>query len=218
MPGRAPKNPLAVWLAFAVLYALAGAVALSLEPPAKGWAVLACSIAGCVGLVIVCRLTGSARGALIAGMVIPISVFQVLPDWFLVEGLGTLRFDQLGGPRIDDALPLAMAGLWALPLFVVCIVARDRLWAGAAAGLAVFAATEIAAPTVGIWEPVGASTVLGAAIYVLPAEAALGAATVYAVRVAGKLSLAQRLLPALAVSILYTGALAISWLLVDGAG
>jgi hypothetical protein len=53
---------------------------------------------------------------------------------------------------------------------------------------------------------------------VLPAEAALGAAAVYAVRVAGKAGWGTKITAAASVSIFYSGALALSALLIDNLG
>jgi len=201
-----------------VAYALVAALALTLDPPAKGWAVLACSIGGCVALIVVARAAGRPDWLAALGVLIPISIFQVLPDWFLADGLGTLTFPDTGAVRIGDAIPLAMAGMWAIPLFVVYLAARGSAARGAVAALVLFALTELAAPAVDLWGPAGGVTeALGVAVYVLPAEAALGAATVVAVRETAGRSPGVRIVAAAAVSTLYTGALALSWFLIDHA-
>lgn len=202
-------------IACAIAYALAGAAALALEPQAKGWAVLAVSIAGAVGVCVLAAATNRRDWLTALGVVVPISLFQVLPDWFLATELGSIVFEDNGGIRIDDAIPLAMATMWVLPLFVVVLIARDNLLRGAIASALLFLATELFAPVAGLWEPAGgAQEIAGVAIYVIPAEALLGAATVYAVRVAGDGSLAARVLVGACVSIFYTGALATSWLII----
>lgn len=198
-------------------YAIAGAIALSLEPPAKGWAVLACAAGGCAGLVVLARVLHRDLWLAAAIFAITVSVFQVLPDWVLVEGLGTLEFAAIGGPFIGDALPLAMAGLWAVPLFAVIVLADGSAGRGALWALAIFGATELAAPTMGIWQPTaGLTSFFDAAVYVLPAEAALGAAVVYAFKQVRHSGVGARTAAALAVSVFYTGALAVSWLLIEG--
>ena len=50
--------------------------------------------------------------------VLPLSIFQILPDWFLSAQLGALVFPVDGSPMIGD-VPLYMAGLWVIPLFVI---------------------------------------------------------------------------------------------------
>jgi hypothetical protein len=200
----------------ALAYALAGAVALSLDAPAKGWAVLICSFGGVIGVCLLAKATGRTQWLAILSVLVPLSIFQVFPDWMLVQVVGSISFLDNGGIRVAGAIPLAMAGLWVLPLLIVVLVARDSLWRGALASTVVFAVTEIAAPHIGVWEPAGGvHEILGIAIYVLPAEAALGAAAVYAVRVAAQAGWLTKLTAAAAVSIFYAGALTISALLID---
>ena len=139
----------------------------------------------------------------------PLSVCQVLPDYFLVTESGTLRFPDTGGPRIDDAVPLAMAGMWVIPLYAVLVLARDNALAGALLALSIFGLSELVAPALDLWAPVGGvREVAGVALYVLPAEALLGAATVVAWR--------DHPTPwaAPAVSLFYLGALVASLVLI----
>lgn len=203
----------------AALYAAAGAIAVSLEAPAKGWAILLCSVGGVIGVCVLAKQTGRADWLAALSVLVPVSIFQVFPDWMLAKVIGSIVFPDNGALRIDAVIPLAMAGLWVLPLLIVVLVARDSLWRGALVSTIVFAATEIAAPHLGVWEPsAGLHEVLGVAIYVLPAEAALGAAAVYAVRVAGDAGWGTKITAAASVSVFYTGALALSALLIDNVG
>jgi hypothetical protein len=200
----------------AALYGLAGAIAISLDAPAKGWAILFCSIGGVIGVCLLAKKTERTEWLAALSVLVPLSIFQVLPDWMLAKMIGSITFPDNGGLRIDGVIPLAMAGLWVLPLLVVVVIARDSLLRGALVSTIVFAVTEVAAPHLGIWEPAGGvNEVLGIAVYVLPAEAALGAATVYAVGVAGDAGWGTKIAAAAAVSIFYSGALAISALLID---
>lgn len=200
----------------AALYGLAGAIAISLDAPAKGWAILFCSVGGVIGVCLLAKKTGRTEWLSALSVLVPLSIFQVLPDWMLAKMIGSITFPDNGGLRIDGVIPLAMAGLWVLPLLVVVLIARDSLWRGALVSTIVFAVTEVAAPHLGIWEPAGGvSEVLGIAVYVLPAEAALGAATVYAVRVARDAGWGTKITAAAAVSVFYSGALALSALFID---
>jgi hypothetical protein len=202
----------------ALAYATATLIALLLPSPTKGWAVLAVSIGGCAGLVVLARVLDRPAWSAALGVLIPISIFQIVPDWFLADALGTLRFPDTGGIRVGDVIPLAMCGMWALPLFLVVLIARDNVARGALAAFVLFLGTELAAPTAALWEPAGDVTKLaGVALYVLPAEAVLGAATVLAVRATRDRPLGERLLAAAAVSTLYTGALALCWFFIDHA-
>lgn len=221
----------------AVFFACAGAIAL-LDPPAKGWAVLALVVGYNVGLPLIARTVGRDDWFALWRFLLPLSVFQVLPDWVLAAEIGTLSFPAIGGPRLDDAITLAMAGMWVPPLFIVLALARwwaARDAAGAPTGLTgsapagaalaaalafvVFLGSELFAPLLELWEPVGDTVqVAGVALYVLPAEAALGWAAATAFALAGAAAWPRRILAALAVSTFYTGALVLAHFLIDVAG
>ena len=80
----------------------------------------------------------------------------------------------------------------------------------------VFTGSELAAPLLGTWEPTDAARQLaGVALYVPPAEAVLGAATLVAWRWARGRSHGEQVGVALAVSTVYAGALVVAHLLVD---
>ena len=197
----------------------AGALALSLPVPAQGWAVLAVVAAYAVGLPLVCRAVGRPEWAALAVFLVPVSLFQVLPDWVLADLLGTLVFPDRGGPRIDDVIPVAMALMWVAPLFVAIVVAGLRPARAALTSVLVFAGAELLAPFVGLWEPSGDTVrVLGVALYVLPAEAALGWAATVAFLAARGRPAGARIAIALAVSTFYLGALVLSHFVIDVAG
>jgi len=202
----------------AAFFAGSAVVAL-LDAPAKGWFVLALAIIYNVALPLVARAVGRDDWYRLWLFLLPLSIFQVLPDWVLSELIGTLRFPDIGGPRLDDAITLAMAGMWAPPLFVAVSLARGRASVAALIALGVFTVTELLAPTIGIWEPTGKATELaGIALYVLPAEAALGWATATAYAAAGERRAGERVLAALAVATFYLGALTLAYFLLDVAG
>lgn len=196
-----------------------GAVALSLAPPAQGWGVLGCVAAYVVALLWVCRATGHPELASLAGFLVLVSACQVLPDWVLADLLGTLRFPDRGGPRVDDVIPLAMAGMWVAPLFAALALSGGRPERAALLSGLVFLGSELLAPSLGLWEPAGDThRLLGVAVYVVPAEVALGwaAATAFA-RVRHR-SLPTRAAAALAVSTFYLGALVLAHFVLDVAG
>jgi hypothetical protein len=198
---------------------VAGAISLSLDRPAQGWGVLATVVAYVVGLQLAARRSGRPDLAALAAFLVPVSVFQVLPDWVLSGLVGTLRFPDTGGLRIDDVIPVAMAGMWVAPLFVAVALAGGRPARAAVLAAVVFLGSEIAAPMLGLWEPTGDTTRWGGvAIYVVPAEAALGWATAVAFRATRSSSVPARVAAALAVSTFYLGALVLSHFLIDVAG
>lgn len=196
----------------------AGLVTL-LGAPAKGWAVLALVVAYNVALPLIALRVGRRDWFELWRFLLPVSIFQLLPDWLLVDLVGTLSFPDVGGPRVDDAIALAMGGMWVVPLFVALVLARGRAGVAAALALAIFLGAELLAPALELWEPTGDTTrVAGVALYVLPAEAALGWAAATAYALAGRAPLPQRVGAAFAVATFYTGALVLAHFLIDVAG
>jgi len=152
-----------------------------------------------------------------------LSVFQVIPDAVLAEGLGTLVFPPDGFPDIGPVTGF-MAGLWTIPIVLIVMAAdtADRrrgtragwLTAVVVAAL-VFASAEAVLPPLGIWEPVGVTTIGHVAWYVVPPELLLGAAAWWGLQVT-RVRPPWVVVPVAAgVSLLYTGALAASWLLIE---
>lgn len=196
-----------------------GAVALSLDPPAQGWGVLVCVVAYVVALLAVCRAGGHTDLLALAGFLALVSVFQVLPDWVLADLVGTLNFPDRGGPRVDDVIPLAMAAMWVAPLFVAIALSGGRPGRAALLAGLIFAGTELLAPTLGLWEPTGdTERLLGVAVYVVPAEVALGWAAAFAFAQVRHRALPARAGAALAVSTFYLGALLLAHFVIDVAG
>jgi hypothetical protein len=182
-----------------------------------------------------------------------LSVFQVVPDWFLDRGLGTLYFPADGALRIGGSVSIYMAGMWAIPvtwILAAChapplasaaAAAAARLSAAGAGGggggaeptavellraavgaLAVFGAAEELTLPLQLWHPTPkVRRLLGhTAVYVLPAEMALGAAALWAYRTSGGegSSVARRTAAAACVSVFYTGALSVSFLCIEAQG
>ncbi len=218
-PTRAvPRDVLAIALVHLGLL-LGGAVAVLLPAPAQGWAVLACVVGYNVALPLTARRVGRADWAALWAFLLPVSVFQVLPDWVLADLVGTLAFPDVGGPRVDDVIPVAMAGMWVAPLFAALALGGGRPGRTALLCAAIFLGSELLAPVVDLWEPTGDTTrALGVALYVVPAEAALGWAAAVAFGLVRGHSAGTRIGAALAVSTFYLGALVLAHFLIDVAG
>jgi len=172
-----------------------------------------------MALLWACRSTGHRDLFALAGFLVLVSIFQVLPDWVLADLVGTLSFPDNGGLRVDDVIPLAMAAMWVAPLFAAVALSGGRpAHAALLAGL-IFLGTELLAPTLGLWEPTGDTHRLwGVAVYVIPAEMALGWATATAFAQVRHSPLSARIGAALAVSTFYLGALVLAHFLIDVAG
>jgi hypothetical protein len=206
-------------VAFHAAFFTGTAIVALLDAPAKGWAVLGLVIAYNIGLPLIARAVGRRDWLALWAFLLPVSVFQVLPDWLLADLVGTLRFPAIGGPRLDGAITLAMAGMWVPPLFLAMVLSRGRAGAAAALALVAFCGSELLAPVLELWKPAGDThQVAGVAVYVLPAEAALGWATATAFALTRTGGTAARVGAALAVSTFYTGALVLAHFLIDVAG
>ncbi|MDO9408401.1 hypothetical protein [Patulibacter sp.] len=217
-PWPLPRDLRAIALVHAALLVF-GAVAILLPAPAQGWAVLACVVGYNVALPLVARSVGRADWVAMWAFLLPVSIFQVLPDWILADLVGTLAFPDVGGPRVDDVIPVAMGGMWVAPLFAALALGGGRPGRTAALAAGIFLGTELLAPVVDLWEPTGDTTrVLGVAIYVIPAEAALGWAAAVGLGLVRDRPAAVRVGAALAVSTFYLGALVIAHFLIDIAG
>jgi hypothetical protein len=216
LSSRAPRHGLWPLLAVHAGLFAGGAVALSLDPPAQGWGVLAVVAAYVVALLLTTRATGQADLHALAGFLVLVSLFQVLPDWVLADVVGTLAFPDRGGPRFDDVIPLAMMLMWVAPLFIALSLSGGSAARAALLAGLVFAGAEVLAPTLGLWEPVGDTTrLLGVAVYVVPAEVALGWAAATAFALVRHRPLAVRAGAALAVSTFYLGALVLAHFVID---
>ena len=163
-----------------------------------------------------------------------LSVLMVVPDWFLVDVLGSLIFPNDGAYMIGGSVSIYMAGMWSIPLMwiLACFPLNHgakselqptffELCGAASVALVVFAAAEQLTVPLGLWvkDDKVKFTAGHVALYVLPAEAALGAAALHAHRntalVPGWTGSIRRLLAAAVVAVFYTGALAISYLLIE---
>lgn len=197
----------------------AGGVALALDPPAQGWGVFLAVAGYVVALLVIARAVGRSDLAALAGFLAFVSVFQVLPDWVLADLVGTLAFPDTGGPRVDDVIPLAMAGMWVAPLFAAVVLAGGRPGRAALLAALIFAGAEVLAPVLDLWEPTGdTSRIAGVAVYVVPAEAALGWATATAFAAVRERRWPVQAAAALAVSTFYLGALVVALFVIDVAG
>jgi len=151
------------------------------------------------------------------------SVMMILPDWFLVDGLRTLRFAADGFPDVGPVSGY-MALMWA-PAFVMLVQAataaagsRDQTLGDVSAivgALVVFGLAEYSLTRIPLWLPLGVRTWNGIATYVLLAEAVLGLVVWRAwCRIDGAGPVVA--VPAGAtVMLTYLGLLGVSWVVVE---
>lgn len=207
-------------LGFHVLITAAlAAVLTQLAAPQLGMGLLALTVA--YNLLLPLLLWRLGQGELLGlwSFLLPLSLFQVMPDWVLAQQLGILVFPDLGAARIGGMVPAYMAGMWVAPLFLsLWLGARSGRWGtevAALAALVLFAASEWLARPYGLWHSQGVSTIHGVARYVLIPEMLLGGAAYVAWRFTSGRPL-RALFAAACVSTFYTGALVISYFLTEG--
>ncbi len=218
-PGSSASDRAALLLTAA--WTLATAALLAAPAGPLGMRILAAVVLWHVAVVSVGVWRRDAAWRSAYALVAPMSVLLVLPDEFLAVGLRTIAFPDTGAPFVGQ-IPVFMAGTWAIPLSAIVLAGRAAerrggpVWgvaAGAALGLAVFAASEALSGVLPIWTPVGVPMWGPVAAYVLPAEALLAAATVWADHYARGRSVLARLGVGAGVVLAYAGALAAGWLL-----
>jgi hypothetical protein len=186
-----------------------------LGPPQLGQALVAAVVLYNVLLFLGAWLRSHHELQSAFAFVLLLSFCLVVPDALLVQRLGTLGFAELGAPRFGP-VPVYMAGLWVAPLLLVLWAADLALRAGVlaaaltalAVSLALFAAAEWAAAHVlTLWHPRQVDTWRGIALYVLPAEAALGLVAWLVYTQAHFRTIFMKAFGAAAVALFYAGAL-----------
>lgn len=114
--------------------------------------------------------------------VIIISIFQVMPDWFLSAQLGILVFPEDGFIKIGE-VSAYMAGLWAIPLFMIIFIGRSiqkrfslraALCSVAVSSLIIFAVSEETMWMIPSWQALNVTTIGHVAVYLLIPEMILG--------------------------------------------
>lgn len=210
-----------VLLIHSVFAGLAAAVMLSPIGPSPGVRVLGLVVVYNAGLIALGMLWRHSRWLDILAFAIPLSMLQVFPDWFLSARAGTLMFPGDESPRIGT-VPVFMAGLWTLPVFLSVFIAvrtrkrwpaLSRMMASLLGGFfafAIYAASEVVLTRIPLWTAQNTTVVFGAALYVLPAELILGVFTVHAYFLCETQPWLLRWFYAATTTLVYTGALAVS--------
>ena len=216
-------NSLRDALVFHAGFAAVCAVGLWLPAPALGWRLLALVALYNAALPLAARARGHPGWVRLWAFLVPVSAGLVVPDLFLADVLGSLDFPDTGGPRLGP-VPLAMAGMWTVPLWVALFLAdrqrgglaRRAAWASAV-GAVVLVASEATLWAVPIWRAVGVVALGPVAVYVVGPLALLGGVAYVAFALTRRGPAWARLAAAAVVPLVYLGALAASYLLVERA-
>ncbi len=209
-------------LAFHAAFAVVAGLALLLPAPALGWRLLALVVGYNVALPVAGRVRRHREWIALWAFLVPLSAFQVVPDAVLADVFGSLDFPHTGGPRLGPT-PLAMAGMWTIPLWVAVFAAerlsrgstaRGAAWAAVVTGL-VMVGAEATLWAVPIWQAVGVRAVGPVALYVVLPEVLLGAVAYLAYQQTRRRSVGVRIAAAALVSLVYLGALAASYWMIE---
>lgn len=206
----------------AFLFVASAALLAPVDALDLGLRILALVMLYNVSLPLVARWRGHDAWLRIWAFVLPISILQIVPDWFLADVVGSLEFP-VSGPISIGAVPLYMALMWSIPLFLIVLSGERALKRGAGrgyvvaivVGLVLFAGAERLLPMLEIWVPVDVKLALGVAVYILPAEAVLSGVTFAGWRYARDRGAMAQLLVAFIVMFTYLGAASTFYLLVE---
>ncbi len=177
-------------------------------------------------LPLTARFRGHGDWTAMWKVVFPISLLQILPDWFLSAVLGVLVFPADDGVFHIGTVSGYMAGLWAIPLFLIVFTGemvrrKKTLGAGyiaaAITGLLIFGISEQFSPLLNSWYAKDVRMMGHIALYVLAPEVLLSMACFYVYVEFRSSPLSSVLIAAPAVAVFYTGALAISFLFFERA-
>jgi len=154
---------------------------------------------------------------------VPLSLLQIFPDWFLASQLGVIIFPDTGSVRVGE-IPLYMGGLWTIPLFVIVFAGRriETRYTRTCALLVVcllsallFVGSEAILWRIPIWHAIGVTMVFHVAVYLVIPEILLGLSTFLAFDAVYTRSLRYRLAAAFTVMIIYLGNLSFFYFLIE---
>jgi hypothetical protein len=196
-------------------FALLCGITLLLAGNQPGPAILALTVLYNTALPAACLLAGDRDSLAAWRFLLPLSVFMVLPDAFLAAHLRVLVFPDTGAPFVGP-VPLFMAGLWVIPLFIV-LKAGERWGAGGAAllSLVIFTLAEATLWAVPVWHARDVALLGHVAVYLLVPETVLGVSAWLAWRKTRDAGPAAQILAAAVVMVFYLGNCALWWFLLE---
>ena len=153
-----------------------------------------------------------------------LSLFMVFPDRFLAEVLGVLVFPE-DGCFTFGVVSGYMAGLWAIPLFLIIFTAgvleergrpRCAPWAAACIALAIFGTSEETLWLIGSWYARDVLMIDHAAVYILIPEMILGFTAFLMYRQVRRRPWWHALGGAFLTMLVYLGAAVLFYLMIEG--
>ncbi|MHA1903794.1 MAG: DUF6989 domain-containing protein [Candidatus Thorarchaeota archaeon] len=206
-----------------IIFAIIAVIALLPSNSPIGARVLIAVIAYNVIIPIAAVRRGHKRWLEIWIFVLPISILQIFPDWYLALQLEVLSFPVDGFPMIGN-VPIYMAGLWAIPLFIILYVGlevderRTRLAAYGAVVAVCLTFFLLAEETLWIlpsWSAQNVAMIDHIAIYIIVPEVILGLSTFASFLIVRDKAIWEKLVWAFLVMILYLGAANLSYFIIE---
>ncbi|TGJ98559.1 hypothetical protein EHQ53_02230 [Leptospira langatensis] len=218
------KHSILFHLAFAILCIIVLALPI---PASSGWRLFFLVLVYNISLPIIAQVAEHDRWMDIFLFSFPLSILQVVPDWFLSKVLGILVFPPDGFFKIGT-VSAYMAGLWTIPFFLI-IYSATRFTKrypeahpiakyGVAGGVALllFGFSEEVSVFIPIWYAQNVSMIGHIAIYVLVPEFLLGIFATFAYFHTERKPLRSKLLWAGTTMLVYLGSLSFSYLFIEG--
>jgi hypothetical protein len=214
------RDIIVVHVIFAVLAAAVVSLPLGTE---AGWKLLLLVIAYNVMIPAVGYMRGHLEWLGIWLFVFLISIMQVVPDWFLSAQLDVLAFPVDGSPTIGT-VPLYMAGLWSIPLFVLVYIGcrieekKSQVLALAAVmllSLVVFTLAEETMWMLPSWHAQNVATIGHVALYIIVPEILLGASAYILYALIRESAHWRKVFWAYVVMVIYLGNVALFYFLVQ---
>ena len=152
-----------------------------------------------------------------------LSLFQVFPDWFLSAELNILVFPDDGAFKIGRVSGY-MAGLWAIPVFLIVFIAervrlrysaRAAYMAAGAVAFILFAGSEQGTAVLPMWHPINVTMIGQTAIYIVIPEIILGVSAFYAFQQVKFQSGWRKIIAAFLVMQLYLGSAALFYFIIE---
>ena len=154
---------------------------------------------------------------------IVLSVFQVFPDWYLSAQLGVLVFPEDGFFRIGSVSGY-MAGLWAIPIFIIIYVGesvrkrtslRGGLYAVSLASFVIFVGSEETMWALPSWYARDVILLGHVALYIVIPEIILGLSSYQAYHATRDSSLWFKVPAAFIVMLLYLGSASFFYFIIE---
>lgn len=155
--------------------------------------------------------------------VLPLSILQLFPDLFLSASLNVLTFFNDGFPMVGT-VPVYMAGLWAIPFFVIVYAGlqvertKSRTMTLLLIGLlslVIFILAEEAMWMLPSWHAQNVATIGHVAIYIVGPEILLGVSTYLVYKHVQKQALWLRMVWTYVITALYVGNAGLSYFIVE---